>query len=112
MPSELPSVSVVVLNWNGKGHLTACLDSLLALDYPASKLQILLCDNGSTDGSVKFVRKGFPKVTVVSLDRNYGFAEGNNRAAKEAMGEWVAFLNNDMWVEPQWLKNMVAPLDR
>src|SRR6266566_803907 len=111
MTNELPSVSIVVLNWNGRRHLTACLESLLALDYPASRLQIVLCDNGSTDGSVEFVRQRFPNVTVVPLDHNYGFAEGNNRAAKVATGEWVGFLNNDMWVEPSWLKNMVAPLD-
>jgi GT2 family glycosyltransferase len=110
MPSELPTVSLVVLNWNGKAHLTACLDSLLALDYPKEKLQIVLCDNGSTDGSVEFVRERFPKVDIVALDHNHGFAEGNNRAAKVATGEWVGFLNNDMWVEPPWLKNMVAPL--
>lgn len=109
MPAE-PSVSIVVLNWNGKRHLAACLESLLALDYPESKLDILFCDNGSTDGSSDFVRRRFPKVTVVALDRNYGFAEGNNRAAKVATGDWVGFLNNDMWVEPTWLKNLVAPL--
>jgi GT2 family glycosyltransferase len=110
MATEPPSVSIVVLNWNGRGHLTACLESLLALDYPVSRLQILLCDNGSTDGSVEFVRERFPSVTVVPLDHNYGFAEGNNRAAQVATGEWVGFLNNDMWVEPPWLKNMVEPL--
>jgi GT2 family glycosyltransferase len=110
MPSELPSVSIVVLNWNGKRHLSACLESLLHLDYPASKLEILLCDNGSADGSVDFVKRRFPSVTVVALDHNYGFAEGNNRAAKVAKGEWLGFLNNDMWVELSWLKNLIAPL--
>jgi GT2 family glycosyltransferase len=110
MTSELPSVSIVVLNWNGRGHLVACLESLLAMDYPEPKLQILLCDNGSTDGSTDFVRERFPTVTVVALDHNFGFAEGNNRAAKLATGEWLGFLNNDMWVEPSWLKNMLAPL--
>src|ERR1700693_1728618 len=100
MTNELPAVSIIVLNWNGRGHLQDCLKSLLALDYPESKLQIVLCDNGSTDGSTDFVRARFPKVTIVALDHNYGFAEGNNRAARAATGEWVAFLNNDMWVEP------------
>jgi GT2 family glycosyltransferase len=111
MTGEFPTVSIVVLNWNGKGHLEACLKSLLALDYPESKLQIVLCDNGSTDGSTDFVRERFPTVTVVALDHNYGFAEGNNRAARSATGEWVGFLNNDMWLEPPWLRNMLAPLD-
>lgn len=112
MTGELPSVSIVVLNWNGKGHLADCLGSLLALDYPESKLEIVLCDNGSTDGSTDFVRERFPKVKLVVLDHNYGFAEGNNRAAKAASGEWVGFLNNDMWVEPSWLRSMLEPLDK
>jgi GT2 family glycosyltransferase len=106
---ELPAVSIIVLNWNGKRHLAACLDSLLALDYPKSKLQIILCDNGSTDGSADFVKERFPGVTLVPLDHNYGFAEGNNRAAESAVGDWIGFLNNDMWVEPSWLENMLAP---
>jgi GT2 family glycosyltransferase len=110
MTESHPSVSIVVLNWNGKGHLADCLASLLALDYPESKLQIILCDNGSTDGSADFVRRTFPKVTLLTLDHNYGFAEGNNRAAREAGGEWVGFLNNDMRVEPTWLNDLIAPL--
>jgi GT2 family glycosyltransferase len=110
MPSERPSVTLVVLNWNGKRHLAACLESLIALDYTKSKLELILCDNGSSDGSTDFVRQRFPTVKVLALDRNYGFAEGNNRAASAATGEWVGFLNNDMWVEPSWLDGLLAPL--
>jgi GT2 family glycosyltransferase len=109
MSDGYPSVSIIVLNWNGKKHLAACLESLLTLDFPRSKLQIILCDNGSRDGSVEFVRRQFESVTLVALDRNYGFAEGNNRAVQSAVGEWVGFLNNDMWVEPSWLKNLLEP---
>jgi GT2 family glycosyltransferase len=110
MPVE-PSVSLVVLNWNGKHHLESCLGSLTALDYPDSKLELILCDNGSSDGSVEFAKSKFPRVKVIALDRNYGFAEGNDRAAEQAVGEWVGFLNNDMWVKPEWLKDMLAVLD-
>jgi GT2 family glycosyltransferase len=108
MAFDLPSVSIVVLNWNGKRHLKPCLQSLLELDYPGSKLEIILCDNGSTDGSVEFVRTNFDNVRVIALDRNYGFAEGNNRAARLATGEWVGFLNNDMRVEPSWINDLQA----
>jgi GT2 family glycosyltransferase len=111
MPAELPSVSVIVLNWNGKHHLQSCLGSLSKLDYPESKLELILCDNGSSDGSVEVVHQQFPRVKVIALDRNYGFAEGNDRAAKQASGEWVAFLNNDMWVEPTWLTDLLSALD-
>src|SRR5712692_2254914 len=104
MAAELPTVSIVVLNWNGKQHLSSSLGSLGELDYPASKLEVILCDNGSTDGSADFAKAKFARVKVIALDRNYGFAEGNDRAAQQAGGEWVGFLNNDMWVKPSWLK--------
>jgi GT2 family glycosyltransferase len=109
--TEFPSVSLIVLNWNGKHHLKSCLGSLSELDYPESKLEVILCDNGSTDGSVDFVRTNFARVKVIALDRNYGFAEGNDRAAQQAGGEWVGFLNNDMWVKPSWLKDMLSALE-
>jgi GT2 family glycosyltransferase len=112
MPVDLPSVSIIVLNWNGKHHLSSCLTSLGALEYPESKLEVILCDNGSTDGSADFVRTQFPRVKLIALDRNYGFAEGNDRAAEQARGEWVGFLNNDMWVKPSWLKDMLSALEQ
>lgn len=105
-----PRVSLIVLNWNGRRHLEACLTSLEALDYPRDQLEIILCDNGSKDGSADYVRNRFPNVRLVALDRNYGFAEGNNRAVQHATGDWVGFLNNDMRVSPDWLNKMLAPL--
>ena len=111
MQRNLPSVSVIVLNWNGRGHLAACFESLMKLDYPEDQLELILCDNGSTDGSVGFAQRRLPNVKLVALKRNYGFAEGNNRAARGASGEWLAFLNNDMRVEPSWLQHMVEAID-
>jgi GT2 family glycosyltransferase len=108
--AELPTVSLIVLNWNGKRHLQSCLGSLGELDYPEARLELILCDNGSTDGSTEFARANFPRVKVIPLDRNYGFAEGNDRAAQQAGGEWVGFLNNDMWVKPSWLNDMLSAL--
>src|SRR5579864_1534539 len=105
-----PRVSLIVLNWNGRQHLDACLRSLQALDYPGERLELILCDNGSADGSAEHVRARFPDVRLVRLDRNYGFAEGNNRAVRAATGDWVGFLNNDMRVEPGWLNHMLEPL--
>src|SRR5438552_9684187 len=106
-----PRVSLIVLNWNGRRHLEACLTSLEALDYPHDRLEIILCDNGSKDGSADYVRDRFPHIRLVALDQNYGFAEGNNRAVQQASGEWIGFLNNDMRVNPDWLTKMLAPLD-
>jgi GT2 family glycosyltransferase len=108
---DLPRVSLCVLNWNGRKHLSTCLDSLVALDYPKDRLEVLVCDNGSDDGSVELVRQSYPDFNLVELDRNYGFAEGNNRAANAADGAWIGFLNNDMVVDASWLRDLVAPLE-
>jgi GT2 family glycosyltransferase len=108
--AQLPAVSLVVLNLNGRQHLGDCLPSLLELDYPADRLQLMVCDNGSIDGSSDYVRQTFPTVKVVSLEHNHGFAEANNLAAQEATGDWIGFLNNDMWAPRDWLRQLVAPI--
>jgi GT2 family glycosyltransferase len=109
--NHLPSVSLVILNFNGRRLLDRSLGSALALDYPKDLLEVILCDNGSNDGSVDYVRQRYPSVRVLALGANYGFAEGNNRAAAAGRHDWVVFLNNDMWFRPSWLRDLVAPLD-
>src|SRR5690349_20246239 len=106
-PGELPSVSVVVLNFNGLKHLETCFTSLQALDYPGDKLELILTDNGSSDGSLAFMRDRFPHVRLIETGGNIGFAAGNNYGAERANGQYVAFLNNDTRVEPDWLIEMV-----
>jgi hypothetical protein len=103
-------VSVIVLNWNGKKWLKDCLSSILnqRLDY---EFEVLLVDNGSTDGSAGYARRNFPQVKVVELDRNYGFAEGNNRGVKFACGEYLVFVNMDTKAEDGWLANLVKAAD-
>jgi len=109
--SDLPRVSLIILNYNGRAVLDRCLQSAVALEYPADRLEILLCDNGSTDGSVDRVTERYPRVRVLQLEKNYGFAEGNNRAVDAARQEWVAFVNNDMWFAPSWLRDFVSAID-
>lgn len=104
-----PSVSVLVLNYNSLAHLEANLDSLLALDYPAGKLEIILVDNASTDGSVAWVAEAYPQIRIVRNGQNLGFAEGNNAGARAAQGEWVAILNPDVRVRSDWLRELVRP---
>src|SRR5436190_2040611 len=108
--SVLPSVSVVVLNYNGLKHLDPCFRSLTNLDYPADRLELLLLDNGSTDDSLAFMREHFPSVRLEQSPTNLGFAAGNNLGAERAKGQYVAFLNNDTRVEPTWLKELVNSL--
>ncbi len=107
MPRELPHVSVIVLNWNGRDYLASCFDSLQALDYPRDRLELVMVDNGSRDGSVEFLRAHTPRVKIVEIGQNVGFAAGNNAGARSAGGEYVAFLNNDAQVYPDWLAQLV-----
>jgi GT2 family glycosyltransferase/glycosyltransferase involved in cell wall biosynthesis len=108
---DTPSVSVVVVNWNGKTHLRDCFGSLQRSDYPVDKLELICVDNGSTDGSVDLLRAEFPRVKVVALDRNRGFTGGNEAGVREATGDVLVFLNNDMRVEPDCLRELVGALD-
>jgi GT2 family glycosyltransferase len=108
--SERPAVSLIILNYNGRAVLDRCLQSAVDLDYPEDRLEILLCDNGSSDGSVDHVRARYPRVRLLQLEKNYGFAEGNNRAVKAARQEWIALVNNDMWFRPSWLSDFVGAI--
>ena len=100
------SVTVLILNFNGRRYLRQCLDSLLATDYPNFKTIVI--DNGSVDGSVEFIRKNYPSVQVIRHDRNYGYAFAYNLVMDAIQSEYVALVNNDVVVEPSWLRHLVS----
>jgi hypothetical protein len=104
----LPFVSVVVLNYNGAHYLPTCLDSLRKQSYPGDKYEVIVSDNGSTDESRTLVESDFPWVRFQENKRNLGFASGNNVAIRRAQGEFIALLNNDTEVDPEWLENLVS----
>ncbi len=108
---QQPLVTVVVLNYNGHDHLEACLPSLLDLDFPRDRLQLLVVDNGSTDGSEAVAARFAPRVEWLATGTNGGFSAGNNLGAKKARGHYVAFLNNDTRVDPNWLLSLCRTLD-
>jgi GT2 family glycosyltransferase len=110
--ADYPQVSIVVLGYNGREHLKRCLPSLLEQTYPADRLEILVVDNASTDGTADFVEAHFPRVRVVRNQSNLGFARGNNVGAQLARGEFVAFLNQDTRVQPTWVEELLAPILR
>lgn len=104
-----PDVSVIVVTWNGKRFLEGCLSAVEA--QRGVTFETILVDNGSDDGTVDFVRERFPSVRVIALERNMGFAGGNNRGAATARGRYLAFLNNDTVAEPGWLSALRAGVD-
>jgi hypothetical protein len=99
----------VIVNWNGRRFLDACLDALRAQEGVA--FETILVDNASTDGSVEHVRERFPWVRVVSLPENRGFAGGNNAGVREARGRYVALLNNDTAADAGWLRALLGGVD-
>lgn len=105
----LPKVSVIVLTYNGEKAVRACLQSVLKTKYPKNRLEVVVVDNNSTDGTIK-AAKSFKSVKLLKLDRNYGFAEGNNRGVEIAKGEYVVFLNQNANVTEKWLIELVKSI--
>ena len=98
-------VTVVIPNWNGKRFLSSCLGSLRQQSFKDS--ETVLVDNGSTDDSVAFVNRNFPGVRVLPLPENRGFSAAVNAGIRVSRTEYVALLNNDTEVDPEWLEALV-----
>ena len=110
-PATMPNreeASIVVLNYDGRHLLQECLPSVLAaVRQDGRNHEVIVVDNGSRDDSLEFLRKEFPEVRVVSLDRNYHFAHGNNVGVGAAKNDVVVLLNNDMFVDPGFLRPLL-----
>jgi GT2 family glycosyltransferase len=108
--SGVPLVRLIVLNWNGADHLARCLDALCALDWPAERLDLVVVDNASTDGSDAIVAR-YPRVRLVRNDHNGGFV-ANNLALRDLDGaDYVGLVNADSFVDPGWLSALVAGIE-
>jgi GT2 family glycosyltransferase len=101
-------LSVIIPHWNGLQHLEVCLDSLRRQTHPS--YEVLLVDNGSTDGSQAFVRAHYPEVRLIELGRNLGFTGACNAGIAAASGDIVILLNNDTEAEPDWLTAIAAAM--
>ncbi len=106
----LRKVSVAILSWNGRHHLETCLAALARQDDPGVPWEILVLDNGSTDGTASWLAAAYPKVRLLASPVNLGFCGGNGRLVEAADGDAVAFLNNDTRPEPGWLAALVEAL--
>lgn len=104
-------VSVIVLSYNDKKYLDACLSSLLDQDMPPGSYEVIFADNASTDGSAAYVKEKYPDVRIMRFSKNYGFAEGNNRAAEGAKGRYIAFQNADTVAHRTWLPELLNAIE-
>lgn len=103
-------VAVVILNWNGCALMEQFLPSVIACT-PKETADIIVADNGSTDASIAMLEEKFPEIKIIRLDRNYGFAEGYNRALESVGHTYTVLLNSDVEVTPGWLDAPLAALD-
>ena len=103
-----PLASVVIPNWNGLAHLPTCLEALQAQTYPHP--EVIVVDNGSSDGSQDYIIREHPQVRLLALARNLGLTGGNNLGFRAASGEILISLNNDTEAEPGFVESLVAAL--
>src|SRR5258708_12961442 len=106
----VPTIAIVIVNWNGRKHLEAFLPSVVASTCPAK--EVIVADNASTDDSVLFLKEAYPQLRVISLDRNYGFAGGYNEALKQVKSDYYVLLNSDVEVEPGWIEPIIDLMEK
>ena len=105
----MEKVAIVILNWNGQKMLWEYLPSVL--QYSRDEATVYVADNASTDDSLKMLREHFPEVRLIELDRNWGFADGYNKALRQIEADYYLLLNSDIEVTHHWLTPMIELLD-
>ena len=107
----MSKLAVVILNWNGQKFLEEFLPSVI--QYSEREwVSVVVADNNSTDNSVEFLRNNFPKVHVIQLDNNYGYAGGYNKALEQIDSEYFVLLNSDVEVTGNWIDPVCDFMDR
>ncbi len=99
-------ISIVIVSLNGESRIGACLESLRRCSWP--EREIIVVDNGSSDGTSALVARDYPEARLLRAPRNLGFAGGNNLGAAHARGQWIVLLNDDTECEPDWLDALVS----
>lgn len=103
--NKTPYFSIIIVNWNGIKWLQNCLNSVFNQDFKS--FEVIFVDNGSEDGSCEFVEKKFPKVKIINLSKNHGFAVANNIGMESAKGEILFLLNNDTVIKKDLLDKIL-----
>ena len=122
------NIAIVILNWNGRAMLERFLPSVLKyslMDSPTEagwqvpnapplelSSKVIVADNGSTDDSVHFLREHYPDLPLIQLDKNYGFAEGYNRALQQVEADYYVLLNSDVDPTPHWMQPVITMMER
>ena len=99
--------SIIIVLYNSSYYLEACIDSIMAQNYPH---EIIAIDNNSTDDSCRILREKYPNVRLIESRENVGYGAGNNEGVKHANGEYIVVLNPDTIVEGRWLQELIKPL--
>src|SRR5574341_2011488 len=103
-------ISVIIPNWNGSQFLPTCLNALRQQTF--RDFEIIVVDNGSTDGSRGLLARNYPEVRVIAFEKNRGFASAANEGIRAARGEISALLNNDTEAEAHWLEEIARALEQ
>ncbi len=103
-------VSVVIPNWNGIKFVGMCLDSMAHSTF--KDFEVIVVDNGSTDGSRELIEEKYPHVRLIKLPENMGFARACNEGIKASDAEYICLLNNDIEIDPDWLGELVEGMER
>jgi GT2 family glycosyltransferase len=106
-----PDVSVIILNFNTLNLTRMCLESLAKSKLGRFTMEVIVCDNASTDGTETMVKKEFPNVIMIQNGKNVGFAAGNNPGIRRAKGRYILLLNSDTEVTPAAIATMVEFMD-
>ena len=102
-------IAVVILNWNGEKMLRQYLPNVV--EQSSELAEVWVADNASTDGSMAWIKDNCPMVKTIVLDKNYGFADGYNKALKKIEAEFYVLLNSDIEVSEGWLQPLLAMMD-
>lgn len=98
-------ISVITVNWNGRKWLKRYLDSVFSQTY--KNIEVIVVDNASSDGSVNFVKKNYPKTKIIQNRKNYGLAKATNIGVKKSTAELILFINNDTWFEKDFIEKLI-----
>lgn len=107
---DAPRVAIVILNYNGREYLKQFLPGVL--EHTSGNFEVIIADNGSTDGSLAFLSAHYPELRQIDLKKNYGFAEGYNQALHLVDASYFLLLNSDVEVTPGWLGPLVELMER